>query len=206
MSMSPPLPTPPRLSREERQRQTRQQLLKAASRIIARQGIAAASVRNVAEAAGYSQGAFYSNFADKDALLQTLMEDTLRRQAESFQALIDDTRNDDLAQTLSRLTHWLVEQHADRCTAMLLLELQTHAIHQPAFARQIAPRRAHYFATFVAGITQLRARHHPHSPLDAGQVTAGFVALWHGFNIQLASQYPIDPAPVYRSFLEMALG
>jgi AcrR family transcriptional regulator len=62
-----------RLSREDSREQTRQRLLDAAQKLIARKGLDAASVENIAGAAGYSRGAFYSNFRSKDDLFIELL-------------------------------------------------------------------------------------------------------------------------------------
>jgi AcrR family transcriptional regulator len=47
-----------RLSREDSREQTLQRLLDAAEKLIARKGLDAASVEDIAAAAGYSRGAF----------------------------------------------------------------------------------------------------------------------------------------------------
>ena len=59
----------PRLNREESQARTRDLLVQAARDEIIRKGFAQATVRDIAEAAGFSQGAFYSNFPSKEAIL-----------------------------------------------------------------------------------------------------------------------------------------
>src|SRR5882757_4864802 len=62
-----------RLSREDSREQTTQRLLDAAQKLIDRKGLDAASVENIAAAAGYSRGAFYSNFSSKDDLFIELL-------------------------------------------------------------------------------------------------------------------------------------
>jgi AcrR family transcriptional regulator len=53
---------------------TRQQLFEAAAKVFQEQGIGAASIDAVAEAAGLTRGAFYSNFANKDELIVAMLE------------------------------------------------------------------------------------------------------------------------------------
>ena len=62
-----------RLTRAEAKARTREQLLDAAARTFARKGYAGASVEEIAESAGYSIGALYSNFASKEQLFLELM-------------------------------------------------------------------------------------------------------------------------------------
>ena len=53
---------------------TRQQLFEAAAKVFQEQGIGAASIDAIAEAAGLTRGAFYSNFANKDELIVAMLE------------------------------------------------------------------------------------------------------------------------------------
>ena len=57
-------------TREERRTQTRSELLDAAEQLFSEQGFHATSVDQVADEAGYTKGAVYSNFADKDDILR----------------------------------------------------------------------------------------------------------------------------------------
>ena len=53
---------------------TRQQLFEAAAKVFQEQGIGAASIDAIAEAAGLTRGALYSNFANKDELIVAMLE------------------------------------------------------------------------------------------------------------------------------------
>ncbi len=63
-----------RLSREEQRERTRVQLLEAAAGVFARKGYHGTSVDEVAEAAGYTKGAVYSNFDSKEQLFLALID------------------------------------------------------------------------------------------------------------------------------------
>ena len=63
-----------RLNRQERKSQTRERLIDAAAQVFARLGFEAASLDEVAAAAGYTKGAVYSNFASKTDLFIALIE------------------------------------------------------------------------------------------------------------------------------------
>ena len=71
-----------RLTREQSKDQTRQRLLDAAQAMFMKKGFVAASVEDIAQAAGYTRGAFYSNFRSKPELFLEL----LRRDHEVMQA------------------------------------------------------------------------------------------------------------------------
>ncbi|MBR1125335.1 TetR/AcrR family transcriptional regulator [Bradyrhizobium lablabi] len=54
---------------------TRDKLFEAAAAVFEEQGINAASIEAIAAAAGFTRGAFYSNFASKDELIIAMLED-----------------------------------------------------------------------------------------------------------------------------------
>src|SRR3954470_11795657 len=54
---------------------TREKLFEAAARVFEEQGIGGASIEAVAAAAGFTRGAFYSNFTSKDELIIAMLED-----------------------------------------------------------------------------------------------------------------------------------
>ena len=57
-----------------RRSQTRERLIDAAVVLFAEKGVLGASVEEICERAEFTRGAFYSNFADKDALVHALIE------------------------------------------------------------------------------------------------------------------------------------
>ncbi|TOY80859.1 TetR family transcriptional regulator [Burkholderia pseudomallei] len=69
-----PAMKPIRLTREQSKDLTRERLLSAAHAIFTKKGYVAASVEDIASAAGYTRGAFYSNFRRKAELLIELLK------------------------------------------------------------------------------------------------------------------------------------
>jgi AcrR family transcriptional regulator len=67
-----------RLTRAEAQAQTRRRVLEAAADVFGEKGFRAASLSDVADRAGHTIGAVYSNFASKDELFRALMVERLR--------------------------------------------------------------------------------------------------------------------------------
>ena len=58
---------------------TRDKLFEAAARVFEEQGIGGVSIEAIAAAAGFSRGAFYSNFKSKDELIIAMIEDHVAR-------------------------------------------------------------------------------------------------------------------------------
>ena len=85
--MSAPQPKS-RPTREESQQRTRALLIDSARRNFAEVGIANSTIRRIAETAGYTLGAFYSNFESKDEIVVALMEMELAELTAGFREVV----------------------------------------------------------------------------------------------------------------------
>src|ERR1700749_1542929 len=79
-----------RMTREDSRDQTRQRLLDAAEKLIAKKGLSATSVEDIADAAGYTRGAFYSNFGGKPDLFLELLRRDHQQATDELNALLSD--------------------------------------------------------------------------------------------------------------------
>src|ERR687891_2796683 len=70
-----------RMTRAESQAQTRAQLVATAKRMFFEDGYNPTSLEKVADAAGYSKGAVYSNFRNKDELCTAVLDEIHAEQA-----------------------------------------------------------------------------------------------------------------------------
>ena len=79
-----------RMTHAQRREQTREHLLEAARTMFVKKGLAATSVEDIAAEAGYTRGAFYSNFDGKpDLLLELLRRDHASAQA-NLRAIMEE--------------------------------------------------------------------------------------------------------------------
>jgi AcrR family transcriptional regulator len=67
---------------------TREKLFEAAAEVFEERGIGAASIETIAAAAGFTRGAFYSNFESKDDLIVAMIEDHVERSLEHHRQLL----------------------------------------------------------------------------------------------------------------------
>jgi AcrR family transcriptional regulator len=76
-----------------RRAQTRERLMAAATTVFAERGVNGASVEEICETAGFTRGAFYSNFADKDALVLALIQADAALQYAAAQAALEEAEH-----------------------------------------------------------------------------------------------------------------
>src|SRR5437660_12179265 len=83
------VPARTRLTREQSRQRTRAALIVAAMGVFARDGYAGASVDAIAEQAGYTVGALYSNFATKQELFLAVFEQHCAGELAALRVLAD---------------------------------------------------------------------------------------------------------------------
>ncbi|MGI3784675.1 MAG: TetR/AcrR family transcriptional regulator [Janthinobacterium lividum] len=119
-----------------RRARTRQRLMAAAVAVFAERGVIGSSVEEICEAAGFTRGAFYSNFADKDALVLAMIEQGVAEEyaaAEEAVSLLKTREarlpaGDAVAQVLDRLNHG---GRSDRTSLLAQRELLLYAARVP---------------------------------------------------------------------------
>lgn len=193
---------PRRLTRAESKELTRNRLLDAAAQTFARRGYAAASVEEIAEAAGFSIGAVYSNFGSKDELFSALMHDRSNNQIGDIGAIIE-TANAQSTDPFTALGQMLIAiADKDIETAVLRTEFWLHAVRNPELM-QIEASASDNTLEAVRGIlSDLLDRNGVDVsavPVDDFAITT--VALFSG----LIRQRRIDPARVSEAMFGQAL-
>src|ERR1700722_16607268 len=72
----------------ERTEATRRRLLEAAGQIFGSEGFEAARIEDIAAKAGYTRGAFYSNFESKEDIFLALLEQSISGRIEQINSLL----------------------------------------------------------------------------------------------------------------------
>ncbi|PDT08841.1 TetR/AcrR family transcriptional regulator [Rhizobium sp. M1] len=114
-----------RLTREQSQALTRDKLLESAYEMMARFGYGGASIERIAEDAGFSKGAFYSNFANKEDIFIQLLEGNAGRDVTELTELLD--KYDNPEELIDVLANWASERGGDRRWGLLAIELLRRA-------------------------------------------------------------------------------
>jgi AcrR family transcriptional regulator len=169
----------PRLNREESQARTRSLLIQAARREIVKKGFAAASIRDIAEAAGFSLGAIYSNFPDKEAILLELIQQHQTEERARIDAALARAGND-AAAAMAGVEKWAETVNADAELGILAIELQLHALRNPAFAEVYNEMNRKHRRALGAMIAQLFELFGKKVPGEASEIATGLATLSRG--------------------------
>lgn len=191
-------PQPPiRRTRAEARQETRERLLAAASEVFAARGFGAASVEEIASAAGYTRGAFYSNFPDKEAIFLALMDERLERDVAVVAAVMSESTPATLFDALRESQ----EVSEGGPWPALEAEFRAHALrNEAARARLVEHDRAHIEA-FARGVTA----YFEASGLEPPAPVEDMALIVHILDIGVGPARRIDPTGVREGFTFDAL-
>jgi AcrR family transcriptional regulator len=186
---------PRRRTRAELQAETRRRLLDGAAQVFRERGLHASSVEAITQAAGFSRGAFYSNFSSKEELFLELLHDRVYR---AFTAMIEHQREREWGSMRERLDWGArrlaeAQDHPDgRWLFALWLELLAHATRDREFAALAAGLWSGNRKRLAEMAEADYAEAGRELPVEAGMLATGQIAL----DIGLSVQHLVDPGAV----------
>jgi AcrR family transcriptional regulator len=155
-----------RLSRVEQTEQNRERVLEAARRVFVARGFHIATLDQIAEEAGFSKGAIYSQFESKAEVLLTLLERRIEERAAHQMRLAAELDGiEDFATLYAEVMRY---SSADPAWRLLLVEFRVFAARDKELNRRYAELHRRTIEN-VAGMLALlyeRSKVAPPAPLD----------------------------------------
>jgi AcrR family transcriptional regulator len=192
-----------RRSRTETQAQTRERLLDAAERAFGAEGFGGASLDRIAEAAGFTRGAVYSNFADKADLFVAVLDRRLERRYGEVADAVRAARDPDAFVAALRNPPWRADGQQDAMRQRLMLrdEFRLFALRHPAAAERLARHDRRQRDYYLEAITHVLGQLGVEPPTKPRLAAAILLAL----DESLARQHCIDPDDVSATALADAV-
>jgi AcrR family transcriptional regulator len=127
------------LTRREKQQRTRKSLLKAAAKIFCTRGLEGASIDEVAQAAGYTKGAFYANFKSKEELFLVMLDERFARELERLDRALAGTHEprEEARAAAADFIHFA----SDEEWPSLYFQFVAHAARNDEFRQELATRQ-----------------------------------------------------------------
>jgi len=190
------------LTPERRRQQTREHLLAAAAEVFAERGFHGASLDEVASVAGFTKGAVYSNFKNKEDLLLALFKENYDREMDALRATLDDTEAPPEAR-ISDFVALIQDQtrQAGRNFSLLYQEFSLYAARHPEVRKELT-RINDEGARALAGILEAERQRVGLEPLKSAVQTARLIEiLFRG----IAELRVLQPDVADDEFLEAAI-
>ncbi len=160
---------------------TREKLFEAAARVFEDQGIGGASIEAIAAAAGFSRGAFYSNFTSKDELIIAMLEDHVEQSVRRNLDLLALHRNlDDFLDALKTMDR--SQQDPLGRSPLLHMEMILFVARsekrRPELAKRLRARRK-----LVTDIVETALKNSGRKPANPAWTAAILLAMEDGFRL-----------------------
>jgi len=191
-------PMPVRTTR--RRAETRQRLLDTALDVFAEQGFGRATIEQVCEAAGYTRGAFYSNFSSLEELFLAMWEQQSGSLLESLRQAADEQREFGSAE--EAISSFVDLVPVDDRWYRLTAEFTAHALRNPSLKRVMVAREAAIAETILGLLREPLARFGRSVP-DPDALAQALVAVHDGTSVQCLME-PDNP-DVWRMRRELFL-
>jgi AcrR family transcriptional regulator len=173
--------------------ETRERLLAASEQVFVRRGLQAASIEEIAEEAGLSRGAFYSNFDKKEDLFVELLH---RRVYDRYREILERSPSEgDPLERLRAGVRELMKQYErpdGQWLFALWLELLAHVARHPEFRELAATFWKGNRAVLAEIIEEVYREHGESPPIPPKDLATAQIAL----DIGLAVQNFVDEAEV----------
>ncbi len=144
-----------RLTRKEKQAETRRCLMQSATRLFAQRGLQQASIDELAEEAGYTKGAFYANFKNKEELFLAMLDERFAQKIEDIERVIAG-EGTEAEKALEAGDHFTEMLRADPEWQRLFLEFTAYAARDEDFRQELVTRYR-WMQERVAAALQARA-------------------------------------------------
>jgi AcrR family transcriptional regulator len=191
-----------RPTREEQRARTRVELMKSGARLFAAHGFEGAAIDAIAEGAGFSRGAFYSNFADKDELFLALLKRHLDADLDGIASMLARADGFD---TLVAEVAGRYEQLAGRADwCLLAAEFQLYASRHGRRAGEFAALNQAYGVALASALEEAAGKLGLSLAMPSAELATTLVALSHGLALRRAAD-PLIPREATGRALELLL-
>lgn len=185
-----------------RREATRQKLLDAAAQVFAEEGLDAASVEAICERAGFTRGAFYSNFETKDELFLELAGRVARARVQSVRERVAMLERDGGLTAVATDALAVVQQVLDvsgddRLAILLMSEIRIHALRDPRLGAAYLAQDAEMRESVAQIITDIAEAKLIRFRLPADEVARLMLTVWESESVR-ATMAGLDYAAVCR--------
>jgi len=187
---------------ERRRELTREALLASAREVFAHRGFHAASLEEIAEAAGFTRGAVYSNFENKEELFFAVLDRHVETQLAAFDALFEDSggpnavSDEDIVRVWRQLT-----SGGDPEWVALSLEFRLYVLRNPDVRDRYLARYKTYRDQIESYLSEILKHLDRELRIPVGDLAA--IVDWGAGGIMELGLVDPDQSHLLASFLEV---
>lgn len=184
----------------KRRLQTRQRLLDAAFAVFAEEGFGRSTVEQVCERAGYTRGAFYSNFASLEELFLAMWEQQSAQLLAGIAAAVTASVPDGVTTLDAAVERMVAAIPIDDQWYRITAEFTAHALRNPALKSVVAAREAAIIGAILP-VVEAGLRRVGRQVTDAAALGRALVAVHDGTAVQCLMEPADDQVRTLRARL-----
>ena len=192
-------------TRADRRARTRDELIAAADRRFSADGFHATSLDAVADEAGYTKGAVYSNFASKEDLFFAVYERRVERSLAGTGALLDGaaTARAGLARVGAAAAR---RREADDGWLAVFFEFWAHVLRHPEHRGRFAQLHGRVIGQLAGGLERHATETGATLPIAADRLAMSLLALATGLGLERLTQPDLDLDGLLHELSERLIG
>jgi AcrR family transcriptional regulator len=183
--------SPRRLTRAEQREKTRGCLVEAAMKVFSRRGYDKASLDEVAEEAGFTKGAVYSNFKGKEDLLLATIDAHFEQRLDAIKRLLAEEPGEEGTAYAGGMD-FMEQLNRDPEYFALFFEFWAYAQRNPDVKRKFLPRVQRFRAALAQVFEAKSGTQDVELPIPTEQLSAMLIAMAAG----VAMERELDPSAV----------
>lgn len=166
---------------------TRARLLEAATQVFAEVGLEGATVEAVCERAGFTRGAFYSNFESKDELFLTLAASVGEARLNAVRARVSELVSAEALEDCDpiELVQQIMDSGADdRLDVMMMSEIRIRALRDPAFGDAYLAQERELVDSIAEMIQEIIDSGQIALRIPAAEAASLLTVVWEGMTVR----------------------
>jgi AcrR family transcriptional regulator len=187
---------------ERRRQLTREALIASARDVFAHRGFHAASLEEIAEAAGFTRGAVYSNFENKEDLFFAVLDRHVETQLAAFDALFEDSGGPGAVSDEDIVRAWRQQPAAsDPEWIALSLEFRLYVLRNPEVRDRFLVRYHEYKNKIESYLSEILKHLDEELTIPVGDLAA--IVDWGGSGLMELGLVDPSQAHVLATFLDV---
>ena len=192
--------SPRRLTRSEQREKTRGCLVEAAAKVFSRRGYDNASLDEVAEEAGFTKGAVYSNFKGKEDLFLATIDAHFEERLRSIKRVMQE-EPDEQGTAHAAGMDFMNKLNADPEYFALFFEFWAYAQRNPSVKKKFLPR-VQRFRAALAELFEAKSDAGLELPIASGQLASMLIAMAAGVTMERELDPKSVPDDMYARMLQ----
>ncbi len=162
-------------------------MIQSAEKVFARDGFEAAKLEEIAADAGYTRGALYANFDDKEDLFCALLEKEISARIAALEREMEKARDPEAKLTAMR--EFFLTKTLDRRWSLLSLEFKLFAVRHPEVKQRLAALNRRFVGPRVGLLDEVMKAMGRELPASTHATSVSLAALGNSLTLE----HMLDP-------------